>query len=605
MRRRPDRLSSRRLIAAAAVLIVGVPLAACGGGSGGSSGSKSGGAAQNGGTVTFALPADSTANYIFPLFGPSSYLSYNIYNLQDLLWRPLYWYGQTGSVTMDPGLSLAKPPVYSAGDTAVTITLNKAQWSDGQPVTSRDVEFWINLVRAEKDNYGAYSVGGFPDDVAGVTIDSPSSLTLHLNATYNAQEFTYSQLSLLTAIPQQAWDKTSATGKVGNYDQTTAGAQAVYNFLDAQSKDQATWSTNPLWKVVDGAWTLVSNSAQGELTFVPNKAYDGPDKPHIAKLVEEPFTSDVAELDALRAGSVDYGWLPPEDIQQESYFRSTGDTISMWQNWASYYFVLNYTDTKTEPILSQLYIRQAMQSLIDQPAWIKDFWGGEAEPTYGPTPITPPSTFVSPAEKSNPYPYNPSHASQLLSSHGWKVVPNGTTTCTNPALCGKGISAGEGISLSFYTISGQLAQEEEVQALQSQLSEVGIKTTLHVEPIDSYYSTIVPCKAGASCPWDIAANGFGFWPSPYPNPSIFLTPGSEGNSGNYDSPTLDSMLAQSTHASSLTSYFNAEDYAVTQLPVLWDPTPPNQISVISSKLHGALPQNPTVAIVPQLWWLSS
>jgi peptide/nickel transport system substrate-binding protein len=606
MRRRQDHhFSRRRLITATAALTVGIPLAACSGGSTGNSGSTSGGSVQNGGTVTFALQADSTPNYIFPLFPPSGYLSNNIYNLQDLLWKPLYWYGQTGSVTLDPALSLAKPPVYSNGDTAVTITLNKAKWSDGQPVTSRDVDFWINLVKAEKDNYGAYSAGGFPDDISTVTINNASSLTLHLNAAYNPDEFTYSQLSLLTAIPQHAWDKTSATGKIGNYDQTAAGATSVYNFLNTQSKAQSTWATNPLWKVVDGAWTLAAYSAQGQATFVPNKAYVGPDKPHIAKLIEEPFTSDVAEVNALRSGSVDYGWLPAEDLQQESFFKSAGDTVSTWQNWASYYFVLNYTDPKTAPVLNQLYVRQAMQSLINQPAWIKDFWGGAAAPTYGPTPITPPSSFISPAEKNNPYPFNPKHASQLLSSHGWKVVPNGTTTCTNPSLCGKGIAAGEGISLSFYTISGQLAQEEEVQALQSQLTLVGIKSTLHVEPVDSYYSTIVACKAGSACPWDIAANGWGFWPSPYPDPSIFLGTGSEGNNGSYNSPTLDALLQQSKHSSSLSAYYNAENYAVTQLPVLWDPTPPNQISIISPKLHGVLPQNPTVAIAPQLWWLSS
>jgi peptide/nickel transport system substrate-binding protein len=601
MRRRRNFLFSGRFITLAAALAAGVSLAAC---SSSASSSGSGGAIQNGGTVTFALPADSTPNYIFPLFGPSSYLSYNIYDVQDLLWKPLYWFGQTGSVTMDPALSLAKPPAYENGDTAVKITLNKAEWSDHTPVTSRDVEFWINLVKAEKDNYGAYSAGGFPDDIKSVTLDGPSALTLSLNASYNPDEFTYSQLSLLTAIPQQAWDKTSATGKVGNYDMTPSGAAAVYNFLNGQSKDESTWATNPLWKVVDGAWTLTGYTTQGQATFVPNKAYVGADKPHISKLVEEPFTSDVAELDAVRAGTVDYGYLPPEDVKQEAFFRSAGDTVSTWSNWASYYFVLNYTDLKTKPILSQLYVRQALQSLINQPAWIKDFWGGAASPTYGPTPITPPSDFVSAAEKVNPYPFDPAHASQLLSSHGWKVVPNGATTCVKPALCGPGIKAGEGITLSLYTISGQLAQQEEVQSLQSQLTDVGIKTSLHIEPIDSYYSTIVACKAGSSCAWDIAANGWGFWPSPYPDPSIFLGTGSEGNNGAYSSTALDALFQQSKHASSLSSYYAAENFARTELPVLWDPTPPNQISVISPKLHGALPQNPTVAIAPQLWWIS-
>jgi peptide/nickel transport system substrate-binding protein len=591
----------RRMAALTAVLASGIALAAC---SSSANPSGSHGAVQNGGTVTFALPADSTPNYIFPLFPPSGYLSYNIYNVQDLLWRPMYWFGQTGSVTLDPSLSLAKPPVYEDGDTAVKITLNKAEWSDHQPVTSRDVEFWINLVKAEKDNYGAYSPGGFPDDIKSVTLDGTSALTLDLNASYNPDEFTYGQLSLLTALPQQAWDKTSATGKVGNYDMTTAGATAVYNFLNSQSKDQATWAVNPLWKVVDGAWTLAGYTAQGQATFVPNKAYDGPDKPHISKLIEEPFTSDVAELNAVRSGSVDYGYLPPEDVKQEGYFRSAGDTVSTWSNWASYYFVLNFTDTKTKPVLSQLYVRQAIQSLMDQPAWIKDFWGGAASPTYGPTPITPPSNFVSAAEKANPYPFSPAHAKALLESHGWKVVPNGTTTCVKSALCGPGITAGEGINLSLYTISGQLAQQEEVQSLQSEMADIGIKTTLHVEPIDTYYSTIVACKPKSPCPWDIAANGWGFWPSPYPDPSIFLGTDSEGNNGAYSSATLDTLFQESKHSSSLSYYYDAENFARTQLPVLWDPTPPNQISIISPKLHGVLPQNPTVAIAPQLWWLS-
>ena len=35
-------------------------------------------------------------------------------------------------------------------------------------------------------------------------------------------------LSTIPLLPQHAWDKTSVTGKVGNYDQTTAGAKAVY-----------------------------------------------------------------------------------------------------------------------------------------------------------------------------------------------------------------------------------------------------------------------------------------------------------------------------------------------------------------------------------------
>ncbi len=47
----------------------------------------------SGGTVTYALPANTTPNYIFP-FTPSQYFTVvNTDNLQYLLYRPLYWFG--------------------------------------------------------------------------------------------------------------------------------------------------------------------------------------------------------------------------------------------------------------------------------------------------------------------------------------------------------------------------------------------------------------------------------------------------------------------------------------------------------------------------------
>src|SRR5690348_71825 len=50
----------------------------------------------SGGAVTYALPANTTPNYIFP-FSPSLYFSVvNTSNLQYLMYRPLYWFGAKG-----------------------------------------------------------------------------------------------------------------------------------------------------------------------------------------------------------------------------------------------------------------------------------------------------------------------------------------------------------------------------------------------------------------------------------------------------------------------------------------------------------------------------
>ena len=53
--------------------------------------------------------------------------------------------------------------------------------------------------------------------------------------------------------------------------------------------------------------------------------------------------------------------------------------------------------------------------------------------------------YLSPKVKQgDPFPYNPTKAKTLLTSHGWKVMPDGVTTCTNPSLCGPGRQAGPG-----------------------------------------------------------------------------------------------------------------------------------------------------------------
>ena len=85
-------------------------------------------------------------------------------------------------------------------------------------------------------------------------------------------------------------------------------------------------------------------------------------------------------------------------------------------------------------IISQLYFRQAMQTLVDQPAIISKVFKGYGAPEYGPVPVLPVTNFLSSGEKTNPYPYSPTKAKKLLSSHGWKINPDGTDTCTNAGI---------------------------------------------------------------------------------------------------------------------------------------------------------------------------
>ena len=109
--------------AACGMAAVAVTAAACSSGSSGTGNQPgtTGGTPVSGGTAVYALPPSTTPNYIFP-FTSSSYFSVvNAEYFQYLMYRPLYWFGNGASPTLNPSLSLADAPVYNGKD--VTITL--------------------------------------------------------------------------------------------------------------------------------------------------------------------------------------------------------------------------------------------------------------------------------------------------------------------------------------------------------------------------------------------------------------------------------------------------------------------------------------------------
>jgi hypothetical protein len=110
----------------------------------------------------------------------------------------------------------------------------------------------------------------------------------------------------------------------------------------------------------------------------------------------------------LRSGtSIDYGYLPAEDAAQFSALASQGYTTTQWQGWGTTYFLMNFQNPKTGPIIAQAYIRQAMQSLIDEPAYLKGPLGGFGHTDYGPVPVIPSNPYIDAYEAKGPWPYSP------------------------------------------------------------------------------------------------------------------------------------------------------------------------------------------------------
>jgi peptide/nickel transport system substrate-binding protein len=600
------RITRRLRLLAFASVACATALAAC------SSGNSSGSASQsrvNGGTATVALTPGEQFNYIFPLLDTEDAVGANIEYSEYLMWRPLYWFGGPNFVGLDAKYSLADPATVtsSAGHTTATIQLKPYRWSDGKPVTSRDVQFWFNLLVANKANFWGYTPGEFPDNVSAFKILSPSRFSLTFNGT-DSSAWLYNQLGQLIPLPQQAWDKESPSGPVGNYDLKPAGALAVGNFLLAQNKDLSTYATNPLWQVIDGPFRLTSYAAStGDATYIRNTKYSGPATGSIHELRVLSYTSDDAEFDSLlAAGGISYGYLPFNDAAQVARVTADGYKVESWPTWGITYLSMNFASPQVGAMFKQLYLRQAMQHLINQAGFINSFLQGYGNATYGPVPLVPSSQFVSSAEKTNPYPYDPAKAAAILHEHGWTINPHKADVCTHPGTgageCGAGIAAGQKLSFSLQYSTGTQAVDEEVASLQSTFSEAGIQITPSGAPFSTVVGNDIPCsKSGC---WELNYYGQGWYFDPGyndPDGSVLFATGGVDNGGSYSSSTADALMNK-LESGGYPALYSYENYIAQQLPVLWMPQFDAQISAVSDKLQGTQPQDPDGNIYPESWY---
>ncbi|MGH9074553.1 MAG: ABC transporter substrate-binding protein, partial [Acidimicrobiales bacterium] len=379
-------------------------------------------------TATFAEPAGTRPDFIFPVTPKGYGSTANTRQLSSLMWRPLVWSGTGEQVGVNDRKSLFQSIAYSSDGKTVTIVLKDWSWSDGQPVSSRDVTFFLDLVKANETQWSRYSPGQLPDDIVSWRAAGQRTVVLTLDQAYSRFWFTDDELALVTPLPQHAWDRESARGPVGSFDQTAAGARKVWRFLVGEARDTATFATNPLWRVVDGPWQLRSFSSAGKAVFEPNPAYSGPDAPSLSRFVELPFATSAAELAALESGRVDVGYLPTSHLGEEQVVGLEDYRLTPWVGFSVSFVVPDLANPAVGPLLQQLYVRQALQHLVDQQAIVADAYGGYASPTYGPVPLAPPNPYASPAEAADPYPFSVSDAAQLLSSHGWQVTPGGPDT---------------------------------------------------------------------------------------------------------------------------------------------------------------------------------
>ena len=272
------------------------------------------------------MGATDHPNYINPYASGAYFTVTNMNDFQEYMYRPLYWVGKGSDITIQKDLSLAALPVYSNGNKTVTITMKGWHFSNGTVVDAASVKFFLNMYKAVPARYAGFvPTFGIPDQVSNVTANG-NVLVITTSQAVNPNWFTYNFLTEITPMPE-AWDKlstnipgangtNSSTGTLnadGFYSPTnnSAGCAAEayssipagtpsytstpnacgfrtslgkyggaygYIYYNAIPAQMGSYQDNPMWDVVDGPYTLFSFNPTGNVVFVPNGGYDGPQK---------------------------------------------------------------------------------------------------------------------------------------------------------------------------------------------------------------------------------------------------------------------------------------------------------------------------------------
>jgi peptide/nickel transport system substrate-binding protein len=568
------------------------------------------------GSITYGYLSTNAPNWIFPITTAAANSVYNTFVFDWQLWRPLYFYPQGTTITVDDALSPANAPVWSNGDKTMSITLKPWKWSNGQTLSSKDLLFTLDeikaAVKASPANWSVYVPTYFPDTITSMSAPDASTLVINMKSAVNPTWMEQDILSAIMLMPSSAWAKDSASGPTLDFTQP-ANALKIFNYLTAQAKSVNTFATNPLWQTVYGPYKLTSyNATTGAFSFAPNPTYSGPHATPQSTFVGVPFTSNAAQFNAIKAGQVDVAVVPPEDAPQLSTLKGIGYNYYGMPAFGDYFVAYNFEDKTGDfnNIVAQLYFRQAMQHLEDQEGQIKAYLNGNGVPGYTTISQYPESPFYPSNAKTNPYPFSVSTAQSVLKANGWNVVPNGTDTCAHAGTaagdCGAGIPAGTPLAfnLIYNTVS---PYTQEVEDLASNAKQAGIQITLSGSNFNymivNYNDAASPANANKWAAEDFGGESF----SPYATAFGFLNTGGSGQIGNYSNPTADSLINASLTSPNPQAVTNELAFFATNLPVLWQPVRDHTYAWktnVSATQPEALENLTQYAVTPEFWYLT-
>ena len=318
-------------------------------------------------------------------------------------------------------------------------TQPSAKWSDGQPLTAKDVAWtYSTILKYAKTASGnqAATLSHLKSAVA------PDANTLVLTYTVPVANV-LSNLQQLPILPEHVWSK-YATG----------------NGLALKRYSNTPTDGHPV--VSGGPFELVKFQKDQIALFERNPNWYGP-KPHIDGYGLQFFANDDAMVTALKNGEIDaVEGLPNTSMDA---VKQAGMTVANVPGEEFHDFIFNSNPKKpNNRELLDPKVRTAFEYAMNRQQIVKTALLGAGQPGSS---IVPPASGGGWFDQNlDVIPYDPAKANQILDQLGYKKGPDG-------------IRVANGHPMSYQVIfpsSG--ASERTFEIIQHELSTVGIKLTL-------------------------------------------------------------------------------------------------------------------------------
>ena len=372
--------------------------------------------------------------------------------ISDMVLEPLMRYLPDGTII--PFLATEVPTVENgllAEDlTSATVNLREGVvWSDGEPLTSRDVQFTWEWITTESNA----SVSFLPWSTIE-SVDTPDDLTVVFNFAQGAAN----------------WFEPLVGGELG-------AIIPAHVYGDDPTNRNEEYDVNPIGT---GPFVIESLSPNDQVTLVMNENYWQPNAPYFSNIfVKGGGDAASAARAVVQTGEYDYAWnLQVEPaVLEEMMGDDARGRIETVLGTSVERIHINFSDPHTEvngqrsemntphPFLTDPAVRQAMNKAVDRQTIADEFYGFGQPPT--PNILTGVEIFESP---NTEWEFNLEAAAQLLEDAGW--VMDGDTRAKD----------GVQLQITFATSVNQVRQKTQA-VIKRDFEEIGIAVQL--EQIDA------------------------------------------------------------------------------------------------------------------------